>query len=184
MKKMTLVVIDMLNDFLKNRGNPLYIANSDLVVERIGKLIDLFHKYNYPIVFAQDAHRTNDADFSIRPIHAIRGTWGAELIDELKRKQMQQDYIILKRRHSAFSYTDLELFLREEAIEKVILAGIWTNVAIRNTASDAFYRPFQVTVIEDCCMSQTEEMHLSGLRDISLVGTIMSFHEFSVHAFS
>lgn len=168
MNNRALLVIDMINDLIKNPSNALYCPHSDQTVEKVSSLIDFAHNNQWKVVFVQDAHRTGDKDFTIRPIHAVRGTWGAELIEELTALRQKSDYEVLKRRHSGFSYTDLDLYLREERIEEVVLAGVWTNVAVRNTASDAFYQFYRVTVVTDCCQSQTDEMHQSGLHDLAM----------------
>ncbi len=168
MNNRALLVIDMINDLINNPDNALYCPHTKQTVQNVASLIDFAHKNQWKVVFVQDAHRIGDKDFTIRPVHAIRGTWGAELIDELAELKQKSDYEVLKRRHSGFSYTDLDLYLREEHIEEVVLTGVWTNVAVRNTASDAFYQFYRVTVVTDCCQSQTEEMHESGLHDLSM----------------
>lgn len=172
MAKTALVVIDTINDFVKNEQGPLYCPSGEKAVASIAKLIDFFHRMELQVIFVNDSHRKNDAEFMLRPIHAMNGTWGAELVAELKECIRDDDYHILKRRHSAFSYTDLDLFLREERIEHVVLVGGMTNVSIRSTASDAFYQAYHVTTISDCCFSRTEELHQTGLRDIAMFGAI------------
>ncbi|MNH29460.1 Maleamate amidohydrolase [compost metagenome] len=83
-----------------------------------------------------------------------------------------------KRRHSAFSYTDMDLFLREEGIDTVAVTGVWTNVCVRSTASDAMYHTYKVVCISDCCASKDEEMHLSGLRDIGIFGEVVTLEQY------
>jgi nicotinamidase-related amidase len=178
MGKMALLVIDLVNDFVKNKKGPLYCPEGEHKIESIAKAVDLFHYYGVQVIYVQDAHRKNDGDFLMRPEHAIAGTWGAELVDQIKARRQTNDYFVPKRRHSAFSYTDLDLFLREEKVEEVILVGGWTNVSIRSTASDAFYQAYRVTVIEDCCFSKSPEMHQSGLQDLAMFAHITILSRF------
>ena len=178
MAKTALLVIDMINDFVKNKEGALYCPKGEETIETIARIVDLFHYYGMHVIYVQDSHRINDGDFIMRPVHAIQGTWGADLIDQLKARRQVEDYVVYKRRHSAFSYTDLDLYLREEKIEEVVLVGGWTNVSIRSTASDAFYQAYKVTVIHDCCFSQSDEMHDSGLRDISMFGGIVAYRSY------
>lgn len=177
--KIALVVIDMINDFVKDRECPLFCPDGEEALGRIVQLVDFFHDHELQVIFVKDAHRKNDGDFLVRPVHGVQGTWGAELAAPLKERVQEQDYIINKRRHSAFSYTDFDLFLREEKIDLIVLAGGWTNTGIRSTASDAFYQAYQTITIGDCCFSQTEEMHLSGLRDIAMFGQVMTLRKFT-----
>jgi nicotinamidase-related amidase len=172
MARTALLVIDMINDILKNPENPLYCPDADPVIARAATLIDLAHERGWNVVFVQDAHRPGDADFTIRPVHALRGTWGAELVPELKGHRQPTDYDVFKRRHSGFAHTDLDLYLREERVEEVVLCGAWTNVAVRATASDAFYQFYRVTVVTDCCVSRTPAMHEAGLEDLAMFATL------------
>jgi len=32
-------------------------------------------KDDVQLIFIQEAHRVNDADFKVRPVHAVKGTW-------------------------------------------------------------------------------------------------------------
>lgn len=178
MRKMALLVIDMINDFVKNNKCPLFCPDGEKMIENITRMVDLFHYYRMQVIYVQDSHRINDGDFQMRPVHGVQGTWGAELVEQLKARRQVEDYFIPKRRHSAFSYTDLDLFLREEKIQEVVLVGSWTNVAIRSTASDAFYQAYKVTVISDCCFSQNQEMHQAGLSDIAMFGGVTTYESF------
>ena len=173
MNNHALLVIDMINDLIKNPSNALYCPNTGQTIENVASLITFAHDNQWKVIFVQDSHRIGDKDFTVRPVHAVRGTWGAELIDELAALRLKSDYEVLKRRHSGFSYTDLDLYLREERIEEVVLTGVWTNVAVRNTASDAFYQFYRVTVATDCCQSQTDEMHESGLHDLAMFSRLV-----------
>ena len=64
------------------------------------------------------------------------------LIGRLRRDAHQlvdpNEIVCSKRRYSAFFATDLALFLREQGIERAIVAGVKTNVCIRATGQDAF----------------------------------------------
>jgi nicotinamidase-related amidase len=176
-KKHCVVIIDMLNDFIDEKG-ALLCKNGQRIVPKIRELVDFSHNQNIQVVHVQEAHRKNDRDFRVRPVHAIKGTWGSEFIPELQPEEDKGDYVVQKRRHSAFSYTDFDLFLREEEIDTVVLTGVWTNVCVRSTASDALYHGYNVICISDATDSQTDEMHVSGLRDIDIFGDIMSTEEY------
>lgn len=175
--KHCIVVIDMLNDFIDEKG-ALCCKNGVKIVPKIRELVDFAHDNNIQVVHVQEAHRKNDRDFRVRPVHAVKGTWGSDFIPELKPEEEKGDYIVQKRRHSAFSFTDFDLFLREEEIDTVVLTGVWTNVCVRSTASDALYHGYNVICISDGTTSQDEDMHVSGLRDIDIFGDIFSTEEY------
>ncbi|MBB6448238.1 nicotinamidase-related amidase [Geomicrobium halophilum] len=175
--KHAVIVIDMLNDFIAENG-ALRVENNAKIVPKIREVIDFSHENDIQVVFIQEAHRKNDADFKVRPVHAIKGTWGAEFIPELQPEEDKGDYIVQKRRHSAFAYTDLDLFLREEGIDTVVLTGNWTNVCVRSTASDALYHTYNVICLSDATASKTDEMHEAGLVDIGIFGQVVNTEEY------
>lgn len=179
--KHAIVVIDMLNDFIGPNA-ALRCEKGEAIVPNIRKLIDFAHENGIQVINVQEWHRRDDADFRVRPVHAVRGTWGAEFIPDLQPEPDKGDYVIQKRRHSAFSYTDMDLFLREEGIDTVVLTGVWTNVCVRSTGSDALYHGYNVIAISDGTASQTDEMHHAGLVDIGIFGEVFSTEEYIENA--
>jgi nicotinamidase-related amidase len=177
MSKDAILIIDMLNDFADPKG-ALYCPSGRTIIPKLRELIAFAHDKGIQVVFIEEAHRKNDKDFRVRPVHAIKGTWGSDFIDELRPAEDKGDYIVQKRRHSSFAYTDLDLFLREEGIDTVVVTGTWTNVCVRSTASDALYHTYSVVCISDCCASKTEEMHQAGLVDIGIFGKVMNLEEY------
>lgn len=172
-----IVIIDMLNDFIGPNA-PLRCPDGEKIVPNLQKLVNFAHENGINLVFVQEAHRKDDADFKVRPVHAIKGTWGSDFIQELYPDEEKGDYIVQKRRHSAFAYTDLDLYLREEGCDTVVVTGVWTNVCCRSTASDALYRAYKVIAISDCNASATQEMHEAGLRDMSLFAEVITLDEY------
>jgi nicotinamidase-related amidase len=177
MSKHCILVIDMLNDFIGEKAS-LGCPGAEKIVPNIRRIIDYARskQEDIHVVHVQEAHRKNDADFRIRPVHAVKGTWGSDFIPELKPEG--DEYIVQKRRHSAFMYTDLDLYLREENIDTVVVMGVWTNVCVRCSASDASYRAYKVIAISDCCASKDEEMHKAGLRDMAIFAKVMTSDEY------
>lgn len=176
-KKHAVVIIDMLNDFIGPKAT-LRCESGEVIVPEIRKVIDFAHENGIQVIHVQEAHRENDRDFRVRPVHAIKGTWGSQFIPELQPEEDKGDYVVQKRRHSAFSYTDFDLFLREEEIDTAVLTGVWTNVCVRSTASDALYHGYNVVCLSDATASQDDDMHVSGLRDIGIFGEVMTTEEY------
>lgn len=172
-----IVVIDMLNDFIGKKV-PLRCPAGEEIVANLQKLVEYARNNGDRVVFVQEAHRKNDADFKVRPVHAIKGTWGSDFIPDLRPDEEKGDYIVQKRRHSAFAYTDFDLYLREEECDTVVVTGVWTNVCCRSTASDALYHAYKVIALSDCNASATEEMHQSGLRDMGLFAEVIKLKEY------
>jgi nicotinamidase-related amidase len=178
MSKHAILIIDMLNDFANEKGS-LYCPGAGRITKNLQELMKWVRGRegdDIQLVHIQEAHRENDADFRVRPVHAVRGTWGSDFIEELYPEK--GEYIVPKRRHSGFAYTDLDLYLREENIDTVVVTGVWTNVCVRSTATDALARAYRVIALSDGCDSKTEEMHEYGLKDLSIFAKIMTIGEY------
>ncbi len=99
----------------------------------------------------------NDFIFKGRRAFSVRGTEGAEVIDELKPER--KDEILPKRRFSAFFKTDLDQTLRLLGVDTVVVTGINTQVCVFVTAIDSICNDFYTIVLEDCSASRSREVH-------------------------
>lgn len=179
MARHAILVIDMLNDFI-GEDAPLRCPGGDDIIPGIQKLLKWARARendDIQIVHVQEAHRDNDADFRVRPRHAVAGTHGSDFIKELYPEG--DEYRIPKRRHSSFAHTDLDLYLREEGIDTVVLTGVWTNVCVRSTATDALSLAYKVITLSDGVHSKTQEMHEYGLNDLSIFTKVMTIDEYT-----
>ncbi len=178
MARHAILVIDMLNDFIGEEA-PLRCPGGDDIIPGIQKLLKWARARendDIQIVHVQEAHRDNDADFRVRPRHAVAGTHGSDFIKELYPEG--DEYRIPKRRHSSFAHTDLDLYLREESIDTVVLTGVWTNVCVRSTATDALSLAYKVITLSDGVHSKTQEMHEYGLNDLSIFTKVITIDEY------
>jgi nicotinamidase-related amidase len=69
------------------------------------------------------------------------------------------EIVVTKHRVSAFAGTDLDMILRANGIDTLILLGIATSGVVLSTllhASDADYR---LLIVKDCCTDLDSEMH-------------------------
>ena len=161
-----ILVVDMLNDFL-TPGGKMVLEGGDTLFEPIKNLLTEGRSKGIPIVYVNDSHRVSlrlDREFTKRAEHCIEGTWGAEVVEELSPQQ--EDFIVKKSRFSGFFETDLDLTLKDLKIETVIVVGVVTNICVRSTIHDAFFRGYQVIVPEDCVMATGEREQESSLYDI------------------
>lgn len=108
----------------------------------------------------------------MRP-NCIEGTPGIE-IDPMLPVDEKKDYVIRKRRYSGFFATDLDLVLRQNHIENVIIVGTKTNCCIRATVTDAFYLDYNGIVISDCVATNSDVVNQVHLEDIGkYLGQVM-----------
>lgn len=69
------------------------------------------------------------------------------------------DIVVTKHRVSAFAGTDLEMILRAQQIDTLVLFGIATSGVVLSTLLEASDRDFRIVVIADCCADQDAELH-------------------------
>lgn len=159
MVKAAVLVIDMLNDFVHGA---LKVDRAQRIIPNIRKLVEHARSRKIPVIYTNDSHiKGVDGEFRLWPEHAVEGTWGAEVIEELK--PTEADYVVKKRRYSAFYSTHLDLLLRELDVDTLILTGLVTDVCVQHTAADAFFRGYHIIVPEDCVDSLSEERHRAAL---------------------
>ena len=69
------------------------------------------------------------------------------------------DIVVIKRRVSAFTGSDLEVILRSQGIDSLVLAGIATSGVVLSTLRQAADLDYALTVLEDGCADMDPEVH-------------------------
>jgi nicotinamidase-related amidase len=163
------IIIDMLNDFVTG---DIKTERANNIIPKLKKLIEAARKHGIPVIYSNDAHLSEDAEVVHKwGKHAIKGTKGAEVIPELK--PTEKDYIAEKRTYSGFYETGLDSLLRSlyrgEGVTTVILGGLHTNICVRHTAADAFFRGYKIIIAKDGVEAFTQEDHEQGLKYLEYV---------------
>ena len=163
MKKEALLVCDMLNDFVLP-GASLEVPDARTMIPVIRKEIDKAHAVGNPVVYVCDAHEPDDKEFRKFgwPAHAVRGTQGAAVIEELT--PTEEDIIIHKKTYSGFYGTILDATLRRLDVDSLRITGLVTHICVLFTASEAVLRDYAVTVVENGVADLTREDHEAALR--------------------
>lgn len=101
-----------------------------------------------PVIFANDAHiKGLDRELELWGEHGIAGAPEAQTSPELE--QQDGDFLIEKRRYSAFFQTGLRLLLDELGVDTLVLCGFDTNICVVHTAADAYFNNFDLIVVSD-----------------------------------
>lgn len=161
-----LVVIDMTYDFV-NPDGAVYYENNRKILPNLIECINEARRHNYLIIFIQHSHRKYKFDKKTLTgrTNSLEGTGGDQLDPSLPIDE-EKDYIIKKRRYSAFYSTDLDLILREHCIRKVVITGTKTNNCVRSTVEDAYHLDYEAIVVKDCVATNDETVNEIYLRDI------------------
>jgi len=164
MNNKAVIIIDLLNDFVTGG---LKSDRAERVVPKLKKLIEAARKHRIPVIYSNDAHYPQDVEVVAKwGKHAIKGTKGAQVIPELT--PTAKDYIVEKRTYSGFYETGLDPLLRSlydgEGVKAVILGGLHTNICVRHTSADAFFRGYTIIIAKDGVEAFTKKDQEQGLK--------------------
>ena len=118
-------------------------------------------KAGVPVVYVNDNFGRWKSDFRRTVEHCTQHARGRKVVELLGPED--NDYFVLKPRHSGFFSTTLETLLRYLEAQSVILTGIAGNFCVLFTANDAYMRDFNLFVPSDCTVSNTKKENDSAL---------------------
>jgi nicotinamidase-related amidase len=185
--KTAVVVLDLINEFCHVNGKMAKYADriqEKGIIEKANQLVEWARQQNHLIAYVRVGFNPHYKDASaVSPIFSLASKnkalnlseWGAQFCDELAVDK--NDVCVIKHRVSAFYGTDLDLILRANRIERLILAGIATNNAVELTAREAHDRDYQVTVISDACTTNTDVAHQASLDFLQRISTVSPLKE-------
>jgi nicotinamidase-related amidase len=119
-----------------------------------------------PVVFIQEVHKRTLADFGreldgAEGVHCLEGDEATELADGLSPRP--DEYLIRKRRYSAFFATELELVLKSHGVRTLVLVGALTDVCVHYTFADAHQHDYHCRVVTDCVGGSSRRAHDAAL---------------------
>ena len=169
----------------------LNVSRYNEVVPILKRLIEFCRKVKIPIFYSQAVREESGIDLLTRshrilpksreerikrrPI-CIRGSWDAEIVDELKPSL--DDHVVIKRRDSVFQDTEVEVWLRSLGIDSIIFSGIDTSICVESSLRDAFNHGYDIVLISDATASNNLDHYNSTLDNIrNYYGLVMNIDE-------
>lgn len=130
--------------------------------------IDKARECRVPVIFIQEVHRPDMVDFGREldgdeDVHCVEGDPRTEIAAE-QLGFRPSDYLIRKRRYSAFFGTDLQILLSGLKVDTLLLCGGLTDVCVHYTFVDGHQHDYFCRVIEDCVAGSSEPAHEAALR--------------------
>lgn len=171
--KTALLIIDMQNGGYsedKARSKPehayFYDRIGQVVIPNTRRLIATSRSVGVEVMYTVIECLTLDGrdrslDYKISGLFAAKGSWEAQVIDELK--PLDNEIVIPKTSSSLFNSTNFEYVLRNLGVEYVIATGIVTDQCVETTVRDGCDRGFLMTVVEDACATYSEQRHEESL---------------------
>jgi nicotinamidase-related amidase len=162
-----LLLIDVIND-LEWEGGDAMLEHALPMAERIAALARRAREAGIPVVYVNDNYGKWQSDFRQVVEHClgdgVRGLPLAKLLHPA-----EDDYFVLKPKHSGFYSTTLDTLLDYLGAKTLILTGIAANNCVLFTASDAFMRDFNLVVPPDCVASSDAETNRVAVEQMRTV---------------
>jgi ureidoacrylate peracid hydrolase len=145
----------------------------DEVVAECRALLAAGRSAGMPVIYTRSVHRPDRADLTPRMRRLLASVArdgmpdpassdpASEIMDEVW--PVPGDIVIDKLRWDAFHFTELEPILRNLGVQRLIVAGLQTNVCVETTARTAMMRNFEVAVPEDAVSTDGAALHVHAL---------------------
>jgi nicotinamidase/pyrazinamidase len=154
------MIVDLLNDFV-NDDSPMAVPGIREIIDPIKEQMEKARKETYPIIYLCDCHQEDDREFRLFPPHAVKGSPGANIIEELRPEGT--DILVRKSSFSGFCGTLLDEILKKLSVTSLIITGTITNTSVQYTAVEAVMRGYEVDIIGEAVRGLDERDHGSAL---------------------
>ncbi|WP_421382483.1 isochorismatase family cysteine hydrolase [Bacillus salacetis] len=151
--KSALLIIDILNPFDFDHGDTL-ANHTEKIVEPLQTLRSSCRQSRVPVIYINDHYNLWQADLK-KIYEKCLNDASRPVIEPLKPGE--EDYFLIKPKHSAFYGTALNTLLHTLKVETLILSGIAGNICVLFTANDAYMREFNLVIPQDCIASVSED---------------------------
>lgn len=181
LSKTAILVVDMQNAFVRKGGYfdavGVDISETEKIIGKCKEIITTARERGVKIIYFQMGYSPDLSDkgppespYSYKakvPILLrerpelkdklyIYGTWGAEIIEELK--PCQEDIVIKKQRYDGFFGTNLDIILRTLDIKYLIFLGTATNVCVESTLRRSFFLDYFPILVSDAVSQKGSRM--------------------------
>ncbi len=172
LKRTSVIVVDMQNTFV-SKGGMLDLVGRDIslsqkAIKPIKQILSAARAKGIKVVYLAALYSANLHDSGgpnsphwykatgivcyrqqpeWRDRLQIRGTWGAEIVGELKPQE--EDIIVEKQRYSGFVGTNLDIILKTFHTKYLVITGVATNICVEATLRDAYYLDYFPILVSD-----------------------------------
>lgn len=146
-------------------GDPETSPVKDLIMPvaaNAARICEAARQAGVPVIFADDAHLPGlDHELELWGPHGLAGQPESLPAPQLRRSEA--DFLIEKRRYSAFFQTGLRLLLTELGVKTLICVGLDTNICVRHTIADAYFNDYGIIVARDATCTFLVGNQIDGL---------------------
>jgi nicotinamidase-related amidase len=142
------------------------LPDASSIINNVVKAIATARQKNIPVIYVVVGFRTgfpeisnNNKGFAMAKERMANANMEEWIKIHPSVAPQPGDIIVTKRRVSAFTGSDLEVILRGQEINQLLLTGIATSGVVLSTLREAADKDYLITVIADCCADADEEVH-------------------------
>lgn len=159
-----LVLIDVVNT-MAFPGSQSLVTRAEPMAERLAALKRRAREAGLATIYVNDNFGRWRSDFRTIVDVCLREDSPGRKIAELLAPD-EQDYFVLKPKHSGFYATALEVLLEVLGTRTLVLTGLAGNICVLFTANDAYMRDYRIVVPSDCIASSSEEEDRAALEQM------------------
>lgn len=191
-KRAAVLVIDMQNDDCRPRGKWASLGSVEMiqtVISNLQRLLPLARDRGVQVIWLRNVWRTGYRSLPASYVRFLlfkcgfhpgdrvveEGSWGAELIPELVTQP--QDIEVIKTRSSGFIGTDLDLFLRSNGFQTLLIAGVATQACVESTVRSAVDRDYRIVILRDCVGAYKSDLHEASLQVMRSFADVVSIDD-------
>jgi nicotinamidase-related amidase len=188
--KSALLIVDMQNDFLHRDGSFSHIAREhpeakiDMpfligTIPNVKRLADAFRAAGRPVLYLAHVLKPDYSDAAfpywrvgIEPAsgnrrHCVEGTWGAQIIYDLKPQE--DEHLVVKKGFGGFSNTPLDTLLRNMGVTTCVVTGVTTCVCVSTTVRGGIEYNYRMIVVSDAVAEVDQTTHEAELKTMARI---------------
>ena len=184
------LVLDVINELVHSDGSVgkdgFYAHSKERqILSNIKKVIDTARLRGVPVFYVIVGFSANYTEWSASSKlfknvpsnkQVILGDWSTEVHESIAPNE--DEAVIKKNRIDPFFNTNLDLLLRTNNINEVVLSGVSSEFVILSTALSAHDRDYKVTVLEDCISSSDQYSHECAVHIINKIADVVNSEHF------
>lgn len=162
-----LLMVDVVNAFFSPQGS-MYYPDVEKTTQPLTRLLHTARERDTLVVHCVERHRPGLDDFEQHriPVHCVAGDFDAAYFEGFTPVPRDREIELPKRRYSAFYATELDLLLREQGVNRLVVAGVKTNTCVRATVQDAFAAGYRVLLPREATNSNRPHLAEASLEDV------------------
>jgi nicotinamidase-related amidase len=185
-----LIIVDMQNDFVHRDGGFAQRAREhpetgiDMpflmgTIPNVKRLADAFRAAGRPVVYLAHAVKPDYSDaafpywrLGLQPASGnrtfiVEGTWGAQIIDELRPRD--GEHLVVKKGFGGFSNTALDTILGNMGVSTCVVTGVTTCVCVSTTVRGGVEHNYRMLLVRDAVAEVDRETHEAELRTMQRI---------------